>query len=92
MGTFVEFSKSFWSSVFALAGFTFSMKDISAQAGKTSGVVPFRAFRNSENYNQIVVLVEPTHTDGAYVHVFTNDEFNVWKNNHMHIDIKNRDM
>lgn len=89
---FIEFGKTFWSDLAAHAGVNEAIhtKALFAAVGKTSSVTPFRAFRFGSKF---VVMVEPTHCDGAYVSVFeTREQYDEWYKKHMHIDIKNRDM
>ena len=91
---FVSFGKTFWAQVFLFAGFGFSSKDIIKQVPENSGVTPFRAFRNKDN-GKIVVMVEPTHYNGAILHFLDNrEDYNKWYDEHMNLKewSKNRDM
>ena len=87
---FVSFSPKFWTTVAEIAGVERVENNIVTQAGPTSGVTPFRAFRTGST---IIVLVEPTHSTGAFVQVFTDfAEFDAWREQHMHIDMGRRDI
>ncbi len=91
MAQFIEFGKGFWSAVGAIAGTPVTMKNLFTQLPKSAGVTPFRAFRFDK---RVIVLVEPTHTDGAFVYSFeTVEMFQNWKADYMHLDnMKNADI